>query len=214
MSDLFAGDLIVRGLLQPSLGSPGYRSFRASDDGSQIVQSRKEELALRGKVFSASRAAVTIPVNANNLVSVFSLYNPPNSNSFLKLISVSAHAVLAATVVDALGVYFQQGSLVQSATFTTRDLADVQAARLGEGVAPQGQLFSALTHSGTPALADIVGGWGAVTDGGSTEAFREWDGEILLPPNGILSVAMSTAASTASGITLVARWAEIPYVAQ
>lgn len=193
--------------------SPGYNNFRASDDGSQVIVDRYSELALRGKVFIATRAAVTIPVNASNLVSVFSLLNPANSGVFLDVFEVSAHAVLATVVVDALGVYFQSGSLAAAATLTTRDTTDVQNARLGEGAANVGQLYSALTHSGTPILAGLVGGWGAVTDGGDNEVFRAFNGKLLLPPGGIVSLAMTTAASTASGITAEVKWAEIPYTA-
>lgn len=190
----------------------GYKSFRVSDGGEAVNVDRYGELALRGKVFRASRTAVTVPVNASNLVSVFSLYNPPSSGVFLDIVEATAHEVLATTVVDVIGLYFQTGSLVASATFTTRDTTDVQSARLGEGNSPQGQFYSALTHSGTPALADFIGGWGAVTDSGVADLLRQFNGRLLLPPNGIISLAMSTAASTASGIAAALTWAEIPYV--
>lgn len=185
-------------------------NMKGDDEGRQVVVDRVRELATRGKVFSFSVAAVTVPVNANNLVSVCSLYNPPGSGVLLELIEVEAHAVLATTVVGALGLYFQQGSPVNSATFTTRSVAIVNG-RPGEGQTPAVQAYSALTHSGTPTLLDLIGGWGAVTDGGATPVRKEYKGQIQLPPGSILSLAMTTAASTASGITALIRWAEIPY---
>lgn len=200
----------------------GTRSNQASqatfpvkvDDSGLIVQSEKyAELALRGKTFSVSVAAVTLPVNANNLASVCSLYNPPGSGVFLDIISVDVHAVLATTVVDIAALYFQVAGPAQLATFTTRSTA-IQNGRLGEGVPANAQFYTALTHSGTPTLAALIGGWGAVTDGSSGEGHREFKGQLLLPPGGILSLAMTTAASTASGITAEIRWAETPYVAQ
>lgn len=185
---------------------------RVSDDGTQVIVDRYAELALRGQVFIATRAAVTIPVNAATLVSVFSLVNPTGSGVLLDVFEVSAHAVVATTVVDALGVYYQANAYT-TATLTTQDTADVQNARLGEGSAPAGRLYSALTHAGTPILAGLVGGWGAVTDGGSTEISRQFNGKLLVPPGAIISLAMTTAASTASGITAEVKWAEIPYTA-
>lgn len=185
---------------------------KGDDQGAAVIVDKYQELALRGKVFSATVAAVTVPVNANNLVSVASLYNPVGSGVFLDIIEVEAHAVLATTVVNALGVYFQDPTKGPASTFTT--LGSIQNARLGEGVPANGRFYSALTHVGTPVLAAIVGGWGAVTDGGATPIRRQFNGKLLVPPGAVISLAMTTAASTASGITAEIRWAEVPYVAQ
>lgn len=185
---------------------------KVDDFGVLVSVDRYSELALRGKVFSVTVAAVTIPVNAATLVSVCSLYNPPGSGVFLDIISVDAHAVVATTVVDELGVYFSTPDKAILGTFTTRSTA-IQNARLGEGAPPIGQFYTAYTHSGTPVLAGLVGGWGAVTDSGSGECSREFKGRLLLPPGCVASLAMTTAASTASGITAEIRYAEVPFVA-
>ena len=206
-----ADDFINRGLVTKA-GGQFYLPLKLDDDGRDVATDKYAELALRGKVFSASVAAVTLPVNANNLVSLFAIYNPPSSGVFLDIIEVEAHLVLATSVVNALGIYFQGPTLAGAATFTTRSNA-IQNARLSEGPAPSGQFYTALTHSGTPLLKDLVGGWGAVTDGGSTPIRKSFGGKILVPPGAVVSLAMTTAAATGSSFTGVVTWAEIPYSA-
>lgn len=193
--------------------SPSVKAVRASDDGSLLAHPRYAELASRGQVFALSRAAVTLPVNANNLVSLFGLYNPPSSGKMLELIECEAHAVLATTVVDALGLYYSNGSNASGATFTTQ-VNTIENGRMGEGTPSVCRAYSSVTHVGTPVLADLIGGWGAVTDGGATSVRKEWDGKLLVPPNTLVALAMTTAAWTGSGFTGMLRWAEVPYVPQ
>lgn len=206
------GDFILRGLTQQN-AAPSVKTLRVSDDGSLLAHPRYAELAARGQVFALSRAAVTIPVNAATLVSVFGLYNPASSGRMLELIECEAHAVVATTVVDALGLYYSNGSNASGATFTTQ-INTIENGRMGEGTPSVCRAYSAVTHVGTPVLSDLIGGWGAVTDGGATAVRKQWDGKLMVPPNTLLALAMTTAASTASGITAMLRWAEIPYVSQ
>lgn len=184
------------------------RVMRVATDGSQVSQDRYAELAERGLVFHFSRAAVTVPVNASNLVSVFAVVNPASSGKMLELIEAEAHAVVATTVVSALGLY---AGPVSGATLTTPVSGGILSSRLGEGVPSVCTAYSALTHSGTPVLADILGGWGAVTDGGSTPIYKGFKGRIQVPPGNVVHLAMTTAASTGSGISALLRWAELPY---
>lgn len=200
-------------------GKVGYQGFQAP--GTEVAASFDTiggllvspyrgaygELCRQGRVFSASAAAVTLPVNAATLASKFGVYNPPGSPVNLEIITVSAHAVLATTVVDALGVYYSNSTNATGATFTTRGL--VENGLVG-GPGGYGQFYSAVTHVGTPALLRLVGGWGAVTDGGATEVTRDFNGSLIIPPGTLIALAMTTAASTASGITLEMSWAEIP----
>lgn len=208
-----ADDFILRARSQAIAGM-FTRDVRAGDDGSLVVNQRYAELAQRGLVFSASRAAVTVPVNAATLVSVFGLYNPAGSGKSLELIEAEAHAVVATTVVDGLGLYYSNGANASGATFTTQLQSAVENGRLGEGQSSVARFYSAVTHVGTPALVDLIGGWGAVTDGGATAVRKVWDGKIIVPPGVLLALAMTTAAGTASGITAVLRWAEVPYLPQ
>lgn len=205
-------DFVLRGLLQRKATPVGYLAARVSDDGSLLAHPRYAELCARGQVFHASVAAVTLPVNVATLVSVFGIYNPPSSGVMMELIEAEAHAVVATTVVNGMGLYALGGQT--GATFTTLLAAGIQSSRLTEGVASACRAYSAVTYVGTPILADLVGGWGAVTDGGATPIRKQWDGKIMIPPGVLASLAMTTAASTASGITALLRWAEVPYVAQ
>lgn len=205
-------DFILRGRSQQKQ-TPADKIIRVSDDGGLIAHPRYAELAMRGQVFALSRAAVTIPVNAATLASVFGVYNPPGSGTMLEMIECTAHAVVATTVVDVLGLYYSSGTNASGATFTTQ-ISTIENGRMGEGVPSVCKAYSAVTHVGTPVLADLIGGWGAVTDGGSTEAGKEWNGRLMAPPGTLLALAMTTAASTASGITAMLRWAEVPYVPQ
>jgi len=160
----------------------------------------------RGKVFSASAAAVTVPVIASALVSVFTLYNPPASGVNMEMLSVDVANVLATTVVDAVGLYYSTAVLTAAGTFTTK--GTVQANVAGNSPSNAGLFYSAYTHSGTPVLLDIIGAYGAATASQGVSKF--YDGRIIIPPGVAVSVAMSTGASTGSGITLAAAWQESP----
>ena len=165
------------------------------------------ELCRQGKIYYASVAAVTLPVNAATLVSKFTIYNPPGSNVNLELIEINAATVVATTVVDGVGVYYSSAAQTAAGTFTT--LGTVTNALLN-GPSGQAQFYSAYTASGTPTLGRLLGGWGAVTDTGPNTVTKDFWGSLLVPPGTSIHVAMTTAASTSSGITLDALWAEIP----
>lgn len=183
------------------------RAGRYSDLLATPLRGSYSELTRQGKVFFFSQAAVTLPVNAATLASKFGVYNPPGSGVYLEILEIDAHAVVATTVVDALGVYYSNGTNASGSTFTTQ--GTVESGRPGDGFASQARGYSAVTHVGTPVLTDLVGGWGAVTDGGSTEVYKRYNGELQIPPGVLVSLAMTTAASTGSGITLGMRWAEL-----
>ena len=163
--------------------------------------------AYRGRVFSGSVAAVTLPANASNLVSVFSLFNPANSPVNLELISLNWAYVLATTVVNGLGLYYQRiGGAVTIPTSQTA--GTVTSGQVGNTASPNGLFLSAATHVGTPTLGTIMGYTGAVTSTAANINQYLFDGKFILPPNTIVSVAMTTAASTASGFTASLDWAE------
>lgn len=201
-------DFILRGRSQSNNAAD--KTVRVGDDGSLVLIDRYAELAARGKVFHFSVAAVTLPVNASNLVSLFGVYNPPGSGVMMELIEAEAHYVVATTVVNALGLYGLPDQL--AATFTTQGV--IRSSRLSEGVSSSCRAYSSVTYSGTPLLADIIGGWGAVTDGGATPIRKQWNGKVQVPPNNLISLAMTTAAATGSGFTGLLRWAEVPYLPQ
>lgn len=161
----------------------------------------------RGVVFGANVTAVTVPVIASGLVSVFSLWNPPTSGINMEIIDFDFAQVLAATIVDAVGLYFSADALARAGTFTT--LGTEQCMNVGSGLRSKGKFYSAYTHSGTPARVAILGSFGATTNaGGISSEFA--NGKIIIPPGTVVSVAMSTGAGTASGLDIGCTWAEWP----
>jgi hypothetical protein len=163
--------------------------------------------AYNGRLFTASAAAVTIPVIASSLVSVFTLWNPPGSGINMELAETSVSVVLASTVVDTVGWYYSTAAQTANGTFTTAGTP--QNALVG-GPVGQGKFFSAYTHNGTPVLVDVIGNFGAITEAGSAGPTKLYDGKLILPPGIAMSIAMSTAASNASGLTAFASWSEWP----
>ena len=149
-------------------------------------------------VFHAAATGLTVPVIANNLVS-----------KNLELISADIGLVLATTVVDFVGLYFQR--IGGAVTIPTSQTAGTPVSGLlGNTAAPQGLFLTAATHVGTPTLAKILATFGAVTTTADGPIHYEFDGKCVVPPNTIVSIAMSTAASTASGLALAIDWVESP----
>lgn len=163
--------------------------------------------AYNGRLFTASAAAVTIPVIAASLVSVFTLWNPPGSGINMEIAEASVSPVAATTVVDAVGWYYSTAAQSAAGTFTTA--GTVQSALVG-GPVGQGKFFSAYTHNGTPVLVDVIGDFGAVTEAGSSGPTKLYDGKLILPPGIAMSIAMSTGAGFTAGLTAFASWAEWP----
>lgn len=167
--------------------------------------------AVRGGVYTANRTALTVPVVANNLVSVFTLWNPASSRVNVELITLDYGIVLATTVVDTIGLYWQNGSNVTSGTFTTVGVKGTNwfCAKPSQPIG-QAQFYSAFTHSGTPVRIRPVGQFGATTSTNDTPLTYNFDGTVILEPGDLISIAMSTAASTASGVDLGLTYAEVP----
>lgn len=168
------------------------------------------ELTSRGKVFHAAVSAVTIPVNAATLVSVFGIYNPPGSGVDLELIECEVTQALATTVVDEFGLYADTAAALSAlATFTTQ-LTTITNRRIMDPAANLARVYSAVTHSGTPRRVACIGQDGAVTDGTGAARRKTFNGSLIIPPGILVSVAASTAAGTASGLNVDLEWAEIP----
>lgn len=161
----------------------------------------------RGHLFSANVAAVTLPVNANNLASKFSLWNPPNSGKYLDLVEANFGTVLATTVVDFVGLYYQANLTSPGGTLTA---GTINSGILGNGAPSVATFYTACTHVGTPSLALVLQNFGATSDSGYGNGAYEFDGKALVPPGCVIAIAMTTAASTASGITGHLVWQEVP----
>lgn len=161
-----------------------------------------------GSVFSFKVAAVTLPVVANNLVSVCGIYNPPGSGKLLEIINTEIVNVLATTVVNGFGWYSSTAALSAAATFTTAGTA--RSRRMQDPTSAVARVYTAVTHSGTPSFEALIAGHGATTNAGGARVGRDFNGSLLIPPGILASVAATTAASTASGLTIGFSWAEIP----
>lgn len=190
----------------PQLGGKAGEAIVAELHGKYYTQ------AYRGKVYMANRTAVTVPVVASTMVSVFSLYNPVSSPNVVELVDMDIGLVLATTVVDTVGIYWQNGATAAAATFTTAGVLGTNFfnANVGTAASNQATFYSALTHSGTPVRIKIISQFGAVTSTNDSPIHYDFDGKVILPPGSLISVAMSTAASTASGVDLALTWAEYP----
>lgn len=167
------------------------------------------EFNRNGAVFTANVTAVTVPVVAATLVSVFSLYNPRNSGVWAELIDTDITSVLATLVVNTYGWYFSADKNADTATFTTKGTAQNGAVD-GGPARNKVQFYSALTHVGTPVRWKIIGGHHATTSTATGGIHRDWNGSALLPPGSVISLAASTAAGTTSGLDLGVTWAEWP----
>lgn len=168
------------------------------------------QAAYRGNLYTANVTAVAIPVIANGLVSVFSLYNPVGSGIIMELVRTTLGQDAAATIVDAIGWYYDAGSRAAAATFTTK--GTIESAQVGSGLVGKGLVYSALTHVNSAGWkrVDIIGSFGATTDAGLALPDKQHNGTILIPEGTILSVAASTTVTTASGLDIQAIWAEWP----
>lgn len=183
--------------------------FASGRSGEVIVSELRGQYAIandRGHLFFAGAAAVTLPANAATLASKFALYNPVGSGINMELVDLDIGSVVATTVVDMVGLYYSNGNNAATATFTTA--GTIQSGIIGSSNQPRGQFYSALTHVGTPVLAGLIGGFGAVTSTYEGTFHYDFNGKVIIPEGCIVSVAMTTAAGTASGITLGARWIE------
>jgi len=168
------------------------------------------ELVRRGVCFYASAVAQTIPVTGSTPTSLFTIYNPPQSNVNLEMIEVNAVPVLVTTVVDCIGVYFSNPTLT-AATFTAgAPTAGVVKNCVLNGSSGQAQFFTSFLLTAAPTLARIVGGWGATTANYLGQVCKDFEGALIVPPGVSVHLLMTTAATTGSGMSVDALWAEIP----
>ncbi len=195
-----------------SRGSAGYPTTpRLTSEAAWKVDELGGRYSVRnveGHVFSFARAAVTVPVNAATLVSVCGIYNPPGSGKIVEIIDTSVQLALATTVVQSFVWVTSTVSASALATFTTQGTA--RSRRAQDSTSPLARVYTAVTHSGTPDVEAHIIGFGAVTFTGVVQPTK-FDGNMMIPPGVLASIATLTAASTASGINLSFSWAEIPY---
>jgi hypothetical protein len=197
---------------QPDGSAPLLSSGRQAELLVSEIHGKYYTSAYRKNVFKFNVTAVTVPHIASGMVSVFSLWNPPQSNVIGELISTDIVNMLATTVVDAFGWYFSASNLALAGTFSTPSVANTNhfSGRLGETPGNLVQAFTSYTHSGTPVRVDIIGGHGAATNATALNIHKDYDGRVLIPPGTVISVGTSTTVATTSGLDLEAVWSEWP----
>jgi len=213
MTDIVTASVkgIVRNPAAASMAVSTEAQLPLSEHGAvqaQDVHGKWFEANYRGKLFSFNVTAVSIPVVASGLVSVCTLHNPPSSGLVGEIVSVTLGQVIAATVVDTVGWYSSSVALTAAGTFTT--IAQARSSTVQSSPANGIKPYSAYTHSGTPVREDIIASFGATTNTTASVIEKQYDGRLLLPAGIAMSVAMSTAAGTTSGLDIQVVWAEWP----
>jgi hypothetical protein len=201
-------------------GRPGPFQTRANEGYDTVVRMTGEgafladqlsgqfaERNYRGHVSSFSVAAVTVPVNANNLVSVCGIYNPPGSGKILEILETVITPATATTVVQAFVWVSSTVALSAAATFTT--LGAARSCRMQDAPASVARVYTAVTHSGTPSVEDVIGGLNKVTSD-LPPPIKKHDGMLMIPPGVLASICTLTAASAAASTNLHFKWADVP----
>jgi len=183
---------------------------RQGDAYMGLIHGKYYAAAFAQNVFHGGVTAVAFPQYAANAASVCSLYNPIASGKILELLAVDIGVVLATTVVNTVGLYYEK--FASAPTLTAKAFLNAYiGATTGNAV---GVLCSALTHvamgatDATTARVGVIHTFGATTTTNAGPIHRDFDGQILIPPGVAVSICNSTAASTASSATADLVWAE------
>lgn len=167
-----------------------------------------------GNVFIAPTAVAgtTIPVQATNLVSTFTVWNPASSSVNLELIRYTVSWTTTVEVVGDIGLYaqFQVGSAVTApGTLTARTIRN---ALLGSGKVSQASFYTAATLVSTTDTNLFrmltLAGPGAVTSTNNLAINYNFDGMVIVPPGTLICTAGFAAQTAATDQTLV--WREVP----
>lgn len=166
------------------------------------------------KLFIAATAAAgtTIPVQATNLVSTFTLLNPLSSNVNLELVDYSLGITNATTVVASIDLYFQSGVGSSNAALTSTTAITIRPAVLGGAGTSVANAYSAATFTNTVGtnffrIANLTS-FGAVTTTNATPIYRAFNGGLIVGPGCAVTVA-GTAAQT-QAMTQSISWIEWP----
>lgn len=169
--------------------------------------------ALAGKVFvlATAVAGTTIPVQATNLVSTFTLLNPITSTVNVELIDYSLGITNATTVVGDISLYYQVGVGTTNTALATTTALTIRNALLGAGGSAVSLGYSAATFTNTVGTNFFrvynLSSFGAVTTTNAGPIRTEFDGKLILTPGTAITVAASAAQTQADTQTLTfAEW--------
>jgi hypothetical protein len=197
---------------QPDGSTPPFTVGRQGDNLASDLHGKFWTANYRNKVFSAqalgtTTTGITIPVVTATLASVFTLYNPPTSGVIAEIIDTTLLNVSATTVVDIFGWYASPQPQSAAGTFTTK--GTVNSGKVEAPSANQVSFYSSYTHSGTPTIFAVIGGYGAVSNAFGP-VYKFFDGSLTLPPGIAMSLAGNVAAGTTTGMAAEVRWVEWP----
>lgn len=203
---------VVQNPVLNSLSPTGQTPFMAGQSGDLLVSEIHEKwynASLRGNVFLGSTliAGTVIPVNAVNVVSTCTLWNPPGSGKNFEPIEYAIGIDSATEVVNGLVTGFQSGLATAGGTLTARTGASLF---LGGGLTPQGVFYSAATLVNAAVLTPLLGmGMNVVATSASTlTGSYKYEGKIVMPPGSLITILSTVAAMTAAFQSLT--WAEWP----
>jgi hypothetical protein len=165
--------------------------------------------AMRGSLFTFNVTAKTINVISAAYVSVFALYNPASSGKIAEIVDMDMGLLVATTLADVFGVYWQGAPGSGASTFTTPSVFGTNTfggipGKGGNSCIP----YTALTFVGTPTRIAILNSFNSSGFVLGTPIHQEINGKILLMPGDLITVATSTTVWTASAVDLAIRWAE------
>lgn len=172
--------------------------------------------AKAGQLFigSTALAGTTIPVNAANLVSTFTLVNPVGSGVNLELARYKVGVAGTTTAVIG-GLALVGQSAYSSSVFVTPTSQTVLTPRLAlYGSAASGSskalLLAAGTLTGTPEVVDSLGISFGTTGAqpGPVSNVYDFDGHLVLVPGSLITVVSTAAQTQPMQQSFV--WAEVP----
>ncbi len=193
---------------QPDGNTPAFIQGRHGELLASEIHGQFYTANYRGRAFQASTTIVTFPVVTATVASVFTLYNPPGSGVNAEMLYTTMTMQLATGIVNTIGWYFSPTPIAQAGTFTTK--GTVNSAKLGAPTNNNVLFYTAYTHSGTPVLGDVIGGFGATTNTTPTFPAKIHNGTLILPQGTAMSVLMSTAAGATTGWGAECKWIEWP----
>lgn len=210
-------------LIQGNVGAPSASASLTSSTNAVALMDQQGALAttavhgpqyfgnkLIQNVFMASIAygsPITIPENANNLVSKFCLVNPVGSGKVLELIDLDIGLVAAATAAAFILVYQTGASAISGLSATT--VGTIQSGYVGGSVASVCTFYSAATHVGTPVQLMTIAAQQSTSALQAGTLHYEFKGKIIIPPGTAIDLAAS-AAGPASGAIPTLTWNEWP----
>jgi hypothetical protein len=195
---------------------------RGFKEGGQIIgglHGKYFEAGMRGQSFISSTviAGVVIPVAAATLNSKFTLWNPVSSGMNVELISCTVGNDSATIVVNCHGLLIQR-NLSNGAGIPTTVTAAANLP-LGVGGTARASCYTqaTLTNVAIPGVTASTAvpiafypmfSTGATTWTGAYDTTHNFDGRIVLPPDSLVAICTTVAASTASFVAMT--WAEYP----